>query len=311
MAPQTMAERRPLPGRTMLAVEYPGYVVDADKAIRSIGGSKKLARDATEDIGMPVELRYRYDDPASHPINGEITPTENLLLKVTRRVRRTRAGSGQGPDEKAQVQAEVVAVLDKTVRFRKLADFQYIVPRSDAIAQFAVLAGGIDIGAVKQLGASGMFDETLGDTAGYVPAPFLDHRGWPAQYQPSAAGGPSSSDGAQQADGSARRRDAGRTAFHGIYTKFDAASVPVRASPAAEEERASVPDAILQRAQSILDEHPVVSRATMEALLPPSECGGLRQTVIMPMLAYLMDTGPWRNCWIRFGYDPRTDPGSC
>ncbi|KAJ2697056.1 tau 95 subunit of transcription factor TFIIIC, partial [Coemansia spiralis] len=89
------------------------------------------------------------------------------------------------------------------------------------------------------------------------------------------------------------------------------ASVPVRASPAAEEERASIPDAILQQAQHIRDEHPVVSRATIEALLPPSKCGGLRQTVIMPMLAYLMDTGPWRNCWIRFVYDPRTDPGSC
>ncbi|KAJ2768255.1 tau 95 subunit of transcription factor TFIIIC, partial [Coemansia nantahalensis] len=109
-----MAERRALPERTMLAVEYPGYVVDTAKALRSLGGSKKLARDTTEDVGMPVELRFRYEDPASHPINGEITPTENLLLKVTRRVRRRRppqTGDGPAPaeEEEAQVRAEVVA----------------------------------------------------------------------------------------------------------------------------------------------------------------------------------------------------------
>ncbi|KAJ2748516.1 tau 95 subunit of transcription factor TFIIIC, partial [Coemansia nantahalensis] len=224
-------------------------------------------------------------------------------------------GDGPAPaeEEEAQVRAEVVAVLDRTVRFRKLADFQYIVPRTDAIAQFARLTNGIDIDidAVKQLGASSLLDEAPGGAVGYVPAPFLDRRGWPSQYQHAAAGG-SGADGAQASDAhQRRRREGGKPTFHGIYMKFDAESVPERPSAAAERECRGVPARALQKAQRILDEFPVINRAAVEALLPPAECGGHRQTTIMPLLAYLMDTGPWRNCWIRLGYDPRKDPGSC
>ncbi|KAJ1726156.1 tau 95 subunit of transcription factor TFIIIC [Coemansia biformis] len=307
---EDMAERRPLPERALLSVEYPGYVVNADKAIRSIGGSKKLARDATEDIGMPVELRYRYDDPASHPINGKIIPTEDLLLKVTRRIRRSRERGTEPSSENVQVRAEVVAVLDKTVRFRKLSDFQYIVPRNDAITQFSSLVNGIDIDAIKRLGASSVLDDPLDATAGYIPAPFIDRRGWPAQYQPAAGGG-TGNDGSQPMDEARRRRDTTKQVFHGVYIKFDAASVPIHASPAAEQERQSIPADVLEKAQRILAESPVVSRNAMELLLPQSECSGLKLTTIMPALAYLMESGPWRGCWIRFGYDPRKDPDAC
>jgi len=31
---------------------------------------------------------------------------------------------------------------------------------------------------------------------------------------------------------------------------------------------------------------------------------------ILPAVAYYMLTGPWRRVWIRFGYDPRTEPGA-
>jgi len=27
----------------------------------------------------------------------------------------------------------------------------------------------------------------------------------------------------------------------------------------------------------------------------------------LPLVAYLMSNGPWRDCWIRYGYDPRSN----
>ncbi|KAJ2382522.1 tau 95 subunit of transcription factor TFIIIC, partial [Coemansia sp. RSA 2603] len=66
------AERFTLPQRSVLSVEYPGYVKDAEKAIKSLGGREKLSRDVSQGIGAQLELRYRYDDPTSHPIEGEI-----------------------------------------------------------------------------------------------------------------------------------------------------------------------------------------------------------------------------------------------
>lgn len=29
---------------------------------------------------------------------------------------------------------------------------------------------------------------------------------------------------------------------------------------------------------------------------------------ILPAVAYYVTSGPWRSMWVRFGYDPRTDP---
>jgi len=36
--------------------------------------------------------------------------------------------------------------------------------------------------------------------------------------------------------------------------------------------------------------------------------GPERLKFMLPALAYYFTTGPWRNQWVRFGYDPRTDP---
>lgn len=30
----------------------------------------------------------------------------------------------------------------------------------------------------------------------------------------------------------------------------------------------------------------------------------------MPTISYYFNTGPWRNLWVKFGYDPRTDSAS-
>ncbi|KAJ2816376.1 tau 95 subunit of transcription factor TFIIIC, partial [Coemansia erecta] len=139
-----MAERRPLPEDTVVAFDYPGYVVNTNKAIRTFGGSQKLARDVTEDIGMPIELRYRYNDPTSHPIKGDIIPTQNLLIKVTRRVKKSSASSPSTAKSSKITSAKVVAVIDKSVRFRKLADFQYLVPKADPLSQITSALHGIN-----------------------------------------------------------------------------------------------------------------------------------------------------------------------
>lgn len=31
---------------------------------------------------------------------------------------------------------------------------------------------------------------------------------------------------------------------------------------------------------------------------------------LLPLYAYYFSNGPWRHCWVKLGYDPRTDPAS-
>ncbi|KAJ2726512.1 tau 95 subunit of transcription factor TFIIIC [Coemansia sp. Benny D115] len=159
-----LAKRYPLPQKSLLSIEYPGHVNNVENAIKSIGGREKLARDISEDLGAHIELRYRYNDPTSQPINGEIF-------------------TDQGP-------------------------------------------------------------------------------------------------------------------------------VPTEPTPEAIKDIDQIPKELISRVKNILDETPVVGRNVMDGLIPAAERAGFRIPVVACMMSYIMETGPWRSCWIRFGYDPRTDPES-
>ena len=58
----------------------------------------------------------------------------------------------------------------------------------------------------------------------------------------------------------------------------------------------------LEQVRAKFDERPVWSKNALTALTSiPAD----RLKLILPALSYYFTTGPWRNQWIRFGYDPR------
>lgn len=97
-----------------------------------------------------MDLRYRYLDPFSTPIQGQTVPTNNILLKATRRYKvKRKSGTAakkslppyRAPteddepleDEEPQMQYEYLGAIAKTVRFSGLADYQHIVDPNDEI----------------------------------------------------------------------------------------------------------------------------------------------------------------------------------
>ncbi|KAJ2157613.1 tau 95 subunit of transcription factor TFIIIC [Coemansia sp. RSA 552] len=306
---EKMAQRYPLPEKTVLSVEYPGYVKNTDKAIKSIGGSKKLARIVTEDMGLPIELRYRYDDAVSHPICGSVVPTENLLLKVTRRIRKTRQPDGTVRREAVSTTCKVVAVIDKTVRFRKLADFQYVAATNDPLTIFSKILPGMDIDGIKDLVASDVLDQALDSKSAYIPGPYIDRLGWPSQV-PTRKAATGSDPGPEEQPAQQQKEYAQAKQLRApIIIHFSTASVPTGPTPEILAMCQRVPRDIVDKARKIMDECPVVSRNAMAVMLPLDGYKGvMNHREFMPALAYLMDSGPWRNCWIRHGYDPRQDP---
>ncbi|KAI9506842.1 tau 95 subunit of transcription factor TFIIIC [Coemansia spiralis] len=313
-----LAERRSIPECTLVSVEYPGYVKDANLAIKTLGGRTKLARDIAEDIGMPVELRYRHKDPASHPINGDIVATQNLLLKVTRRVRRPKNAAARHAKkdvaEHVETNAEVVGVIEKTVRFRRLSDFQFVPQETDPLWGVAQAFQPMDIDKIKSISESDILDSDLNTATAYIPAPFLDRHGWPSQFafmsttrsSTQKATGAKVLNAGKEDKASASQKP--KVSFHGISIKLDDPNVPMGPSPEALQNLEAVPQELFAKAKAILEKTPVVSRNAMEVFMPAEERDRRRLNIIMPTVAYLFDTGPWRSCWIRFGYDPRKDP---
>ena len=100
------AEILPLPGETLIAVEYPGLVINTDRALATFGGCDAIGK-AEAEAADSIEVRYspevcppvrvltansvpRAQNLTSPAINGHRTRTNNLLLRVRKRSNQVR-----------------------------------------------------------------------------------------------------------------------------------------------------------------------------------------------------------------------------
>eukprot|EP00798_Chlamydomonas_sp_ICE-L_P025869 gene25869-11539_t len=109
-----------VPDATYVAVEYPGYVRNMERAMETLGGLPSVAAAMSAQASY-LKVNYRPDDPNSHPILGDRKESRNLLLRISRK--RGTAGGSEG-DEAPTVKC--VARVNTTFRFDGLCDYQYL-----------------------------------------------------------------------------------------------------------------------------------------------------------------------------------------
>jgi len=91
--------------------------------------------------------------------------------------------------------------------------------------------------------------------------------------------------------------------YRSIYDEAARPCAP-SASPAL-----NLPDVLLAKLAALLQERPIwSSRAIYQQFCLPDERGPLKQA--LKRLAFYWYDGPWRGCWNRMDYDPRTIPES-
>lgn len=66
------------------AVHYPGYPSSAERAIQTLGGMQQILKVRAEKSNK-LELRFRPEDPYSHPAFGELQPCTKFLLKISKK----------------------------------------------------------------------------------------------------------------------------------------------------------------------------------------------------------------------------------
>ncbi|CAG8779307.1 16399_t:CDS:2, partial [Cetraspora pellucida] len=134
-----IAPEKNLPTQQFFAVEYPGNVKNIDKVLQTLGGQRGLKKAVNEDL---LELRFRPDNPFCHPINGDIIPTANLLLKVTRRRKKVknhhmrRDSDDHDEESDKDINFEIMGIISKTCRFRGMADYQYVPNPNDSVPRY-------------------------------------------------------------------------------------------------------------------------------------------------------------------------------
>ncbi len=108
-----------IPSASYVAINFPGYVRNVDRATQMLGGHGGIAAAVNSVPGMTtpfLSMRYRPEDGASHPLLAPQQPTNGLVLRVSRPMRRHAdsattphgsGGRGDDPDPKLEVVASV------------------------------------------------------------------------------------------------------------------------------------------------------------------------------------------------------------
>lgn len=115
-----------LPTVEAFAVHYPGYPSSTARAVETLGGTEGILKARSSNTNK-LELRFRHDDPYSHPAFGELHPCNNFLLKISKK---------KSNGDEGQVCADVVARVPEAYHFQGMADYQHVVAvHADAAKQ--------------------------------------------------------------------------------------------------------------------------------------------------------------------------------
>jgi len=284
-----------LPTEKMLCVEYPGFVKNISKAIETLGGEEAMTVTVKE---RPESLEVRYDpgNHLSHPVFGVRVKTSNLLLRVKKKKKKT--GRQDVPPEWS---AEVIAELDQSYRFEGMADFAFLEnPHGGDQSQ-------------EEEGLMDLKSYIKKQKSLFLPPPIFSDDDTPKEYnfRPNPYFRQDSEGvGGSEAD----------MVFKTELTRYPATSLSFEIEDPVTKIRTRPPvptgppstakpnpaDKLEKVLRKIFQERPVWNRSSLVEHIGPELIPGLKR--VLPVVAYIFCTGPWRNQWVRYGYDPRKEP---
>ncbi|KAI9256969.1 RNA polymerase III transcription factor IIIC subunit-domain-containing protein [Sporodiniella umbellata] len=294
----------PIANKKFLCIEYPGVVKRVKRAIQTLGGEQLLAQALAADL--PVNLWFRPEDRFSHPIQGNIMKITKLVAKVTRRVKKSKL-TGEIIETENDWKIEIVGYINRAVRFRNMADAQYLVPENNELVQ---LKHSLDVGNVKSLMNFDFLPEAQdpGYGARSIPPPIFSTRLVTTDYG-YRQNAPVLRVKVKQPDGSYKIgliNRSRRIAMETTYVKFEVEKVPTeswqRVTPSADP---IILEGI-EIVKELFEKRPIWSRAALNAQLDPRFHSVIKKIAIH--VSYLFVNGPYRECWIKYGVDPRKSP---
>lgn len=307
--------------RQFVCIEYPGLVQNVDNMVSTLGGIEKISQVYCED-NRRMELRFRPSDVYCKPTCGERHNSTALLLRVVRRRKKTttRKKSEENADQEASntqnaltqspaslensysaspLRTELVGVVHTTYKFNSLCDFQYLplVPSEDGQQQVCVY---------DQLVPQGMERADWLNQAAplYLPPAAFTRMDTPQDYRYRRE---KNDDGRTKVPQNIIGRTRQRRTHFAIFHSFKDDEVPKEPLPGAlSQVRIKFLDnRSYQGVKGEFEKRPIWSKNALRVRLDYKKD---KLKYLLPTVSYYFHTGPWRNLWVRLGYDPRKDP---
>ncbi|TKY70276.1 General transcription factor 3C polypeptide 5 [Spatholobus suberectus] len=310
-----------LPDPQGFLVHYPAYPSSMSRAVDTLGGVQGILK-ARSSQSNKLELRFRPEDPYSHPAFGELRPTNTLLLKISKRkppsVHDAEASSSSGvkngeqeiqPEsrhhQEGSLCADIVAHVPEAYFFDGMADYQYVVPVH------------ADVARRKKRNWSEL-EELHFDKGGFLD---LDHEDVmiivPPIFAPKDVPENLVLRPATMSSSKKKQEEIVQHHFETDMEPVLAIDFDIKEIPKKVNWEEYVPQGSDQwESQMVVsrmfDERPIWSKDSLnEHLLDKGlsfSHGMLRR--LLSRISYYFSSGPFLRFWIKKGYDPRKDPDS-
>ncbi|GAA5922348.1 transcription factor TFIIIC subunit TFC1 [Sporobolomyces koalae] len=312
----------PLPrttkARRFTTVEYPGPVslasTSLDAALSSMTPLDTMTQAlSTHPPSGPIELDLAPKNPYFHPIPATTLRANNLVVKLTKRRRRTPLRDEHGNIvHEGEYTIEPVGIEHTLVKFRAMADFQYLpkVSQSDSILTLVDGIRELNIPAIRNFVMPEPSEDYSPESI-LLPPPVFSRQVLPQVFDMKPAGGAvriTTESGSTRLVNSTRYKI--RTMQSIMFVQPD---VPTRPDPTFLKELGRTEMNKVEQTLVHLLEHerPVWTRLALLNQLSREDLKFVHNNKsTWPMIGYTFSDGPFRDLVIRFGYDPRQDPSS-
>ncbi|KAK3864002.1 hypothetical protein Pcinc_030264 [Petrolisthes cinctipes] len=301
--------------RQFMCIEYPGLVENVPNMIETLGGIEKISEVYCED-NRRMELRFRPSDVYCKPTCGERHNSTALLLRIVRKKKKKKSSDcqpevvngdgGEGtvslsqPDS-SSIKTELLGVVHTTYTFNNMCDFQYLplITSEDCMSHVCVY---------DQLVPQGMESaDWLNQSAPlYLPPAAFTRMDTPQDYRYRRE--PNQDVKSKTPQNIICRTRQRRTHF-AIFSTFKDEEIPKEPLPGAMSQiRVKFMDkALYQGLKDAFHKRPIWSKNALRVWL---NYNSDKLKYLLPTISYYFHTGPWRNLWVRLGYDPRKDPNA-
>ncbi|CAH2067263.1 unnamed protein product, partial [Iphiclides podalirius] len=287
--------------RTLVSILFPGIVKNDEKAIQCLGGPRGISQVYSQPTKKRLGLSYQPDNPFVKKTFADCKSASGILLKV-----KVKKSERDGKETRQIISTSVVGSIKIMYKFEAMCDFQYLPVRIEGTGQphcilENILPSGVD-----------SFDFLLQSAPLFIVPSNFTRFDKPINYNYTDKRFPGKEKDVSRDDVHHRVRIERGTPItrytfnlvdelaaepHTYYIKqLESKKIMY---PPLEQEFASI--------KKLFEERPIWSLNLIK-FHTKMRLSSLK--VIMPCVAIYMKDGPWRMLWVRYGYDPRKEPGA-
>jgi len=268
-------------------VDFPGYVKNTDKAINMLGGNYSIYSSLKSEE-PEIQVNFRNNDDMAHRIVSQASADPSLLLRIRIR-KRYSVTNGQRKLDSIDYIPEVVGLSKRTISFSQPSDFQFLPPLSFSYSESTV-------------------QDPPPQSFLYLPPPvFLHNTRYGATY-------------IQRRIFASQQNEKMK-----VWTKYDCPWIinqkvllSLENGPSRPKNAIDVDFDLKSKFEDLFCERPIWTALALFDYFASNgiSIGGVLQMSeqspiffhTLATVAYYIKNGPYKLCWVKYGYNPLNHP---